>query len=316
MLAARMGSDRSLAAVTGATGFLGRHLVAALLAAGWHVRALSRSGALPFGDADIVAGDLEDEQALGRLVEGADVVIHAAGIVKAADAAAFARVNVQGAARLVRLVTTRAPGAHFILISSLAAREPGLSPYAASKRAAEDEAAVAIAPERLMIVRPPALYGAHDRETLALFKAARLPVTPLLADGNERIALMHAGDAAAQIVALAAARMPGRFCLADTQPAGYTLRTILSEAGHAQGRHPHFIRLPAAALKAAGQGASLAARLSGRAIMLSPGKVREILHADWSVDPDTMPRDLQVAPRDLVDGFAQTVAWYREAGWL
>ncbi|HEX7761481.1 MAG TPA: NAD-dependent epimerase/dehydratase family protein, partial [Caulobacteraceae bacterium] len=73
-----------LAAVTGATGFLGRRLVSDLVRRGWRVRGLSRREPEPglWGDAQpqIERGDLDDADALARLARGAEVVIHAAGL--------------------------------------------------------------------------------------------------------------------------------------------------------------------------------------------------------------------------------------------
>ncbi|HZY52217.1 MAG TPA: NAD-dependent epimerase/dehydratase family protein, partial [Reyranella sp.] len=125
-----------VAAITGATGFVGPHLVAALARHGWTFRLLMRRWtplpSLPGVAAEIVWGDLSDEASLKRLVAGADAVVHAAGLIKARRPIEFDQVNRDGTARLSAL----APDVPFLLLSSLAAREPQLSPYAASKRAA------------------------------------------------------------------------------------------------------------------------------------------------------------------------------------
>jgi len=166
-----------LAAVTGATGFVGPHLVAALARHGWTLRLLIRRWtplpSLPGVEADIVWGDLADEASLKRLVDGADAVVHAAGLIKARRPAEFDAVNRDGTARLSAL----APDVPFLLLSSLAAREPQLSPYAASKRAAEE--AIARRSGAWLALRAPAVYGPGDRETLAYFKMAKLGIVLL-----------------------------------------------------------------------------------------------------------------------------------------
>jgi nucleoside-diphosphate-sugar epimerase len=110
-----------------------------LAATGLKIRALIRPASThkrPAGiDVGWIEGDLEDIASLCRLVDGADAVIHCAGTVRGATRAQFNRVNVDGTARLVNLAIDQHPTPHFLLISSLAAREPHLSPYAASKRA-------------------------------------------------------------------------------------------------------------------------------------------------------------------------------------
>ena len=127
-------------AVTGATGFVGRAVLRELAAMGLPVRALTRSPRPPGPGtgraASWVAGTLSDTRALSELVAGADTVLHIAGLTKATGRAALMATNAGGTARLAALA--RAAGVrHFVLVSSLAAREPHLSDYAASKAAGE-----------------------------------------------------------------------------------------------------------------------------------------------------------------------------------
>ena len=130
-----------LAAITGATGFLGRYIVRAVAARGWRVRVLARQ---PIDhpqfaglQLDAVPGDLSNGEALRALVDGADVVIHAAGLIKARSSAAFEAVNVVGTANLAQAIEKSGTSPRVLLVSSMAAREPTLSSYARTKRAAE-----------------------------------------------------------------------------------------------------------------------------------------------------------------------------------
>ena len=311
-----------LAAVTGGTGFLGLHLLPALAQAGFRIRLLARRdpshpafAGLAF---ETLRGSLEDETALAALLDGADVVVHAAGLIKAHTRAEFLRGNQGGTAALARAARRTAPGARFLLISSLAAREPQLSGYAFSKHAAEDAARQAFsdAPAQLAILRPPAIYGPWDRETLALFRASRYPFAPLLSDG--RAAVIHAADAAGAIAAMAGEKFrPGCFALADEQPQGYALRVLMAEAARATGGRARLARLPKAIVISAGFCSGLLGRFSKTPPIFTLGKAREILHPDWSVHPDELlPRGIYAPRVGLARGFAETVAWYRQAGWL
>jgi nucleoside-diphosphate-sugar epimerase len=307
-----------VAAVTGATGFLGRHLVAALARQGWEVRALVRRDAIlaapPGVEPQVVVGGLADGAALDRLCRGADVLIHAAGLVKSRSVADFAAVNRMGAEGAA-LAARRAGVARTLLVSSLAAREPQLSAYAASKRAGE-EAARAVLGDGLTVMRPPAIYGPGDLETLGVFRAAqRLAVAPVF-DPRARVAMIHVEDAARQIAA-AASRPPERMtvALSDGRPEGYGWREIVGAAGRAVGRKSVMLPMPSVALSVAGlAGATL--RLFGANPILTPGKAREMRHLDWGLAPDERWSDAPEPVFDLEGGFAHTVAFWRTAGIL
>ena len=309
--------NKGLAALTGATGFLGGAVCEALSARGWKLRILARPGADPPVQAEVVAGRLADTQALERLAQGADLIVHIAGLVKARTPAGFGPVNVEGSRRMAEVTASRAPGAHFVLVSSLSAREPHLSAYAASKAAGEAVVREVLPAERLTILRPPAIYGPGDRETLALFRAVdRLPVVPLPGAASARLAMIHVADAAAQIAAETEEPPSGAtWALADASPGGYVWRDIVDQAARALGRQPRVVTMPRAAILGLGALGSLAGRL-GPAQIMTLGKAREALHRDWSVGVGELsPR--RPEPRfDLASGFSDAVAWYRANGWL
>lgn len=311
-------------AVTGATGFLGRHVIAALAARGCRLRLLARREPLDLGlpaavVPDIVLGSLEDHAALGRLVRGADVVLHLAGAIKAADDAGYLRVNRDGTRALVDAVKQQAPAAHVVQVSSMAARHPELSGYAASKRAGEDVVRERIDVSRYSIIRPPAIYGPGDRETMIFFELASRKLVPVPGKPTARIALIHVEDAARILVARALGVPTGRVhAIADGRPEGYAWREILGAAAAAVGNaSPQYFSLPTGLVKTIGSGAGAIARIVGKTGMVSAGKIRELLHEDWSVHDEELMRDAAALPvHGLIDGFAGTAAWYRNAGWL
>lgn len=313
----------ALAAITGGTGFLGRYIVAALHRAGFSVRMLVRQDPVHPLLADVrpelVLGDLRDEAALARLVSGADVVIHVAGLIKAASRADFFLVNEGGSAALGRAVATHAPAARLLIVSSQAATQPQLSHYAASKRAGEEAAVAAYGGDDWVIVRPPAIYGPWDRETLALFKAATGPVVPVLGGRNARLAMIHAADAADAIAALAVPGGPRGQCyaLCDGVAAGYGWETLLDTASQAVGHRALRMRVPAPLIRLIGLCGSAYAGVIGKPVMLTLPKTREITHADWSVASQQLPPESLWKPRiPLRVGFEETANWYRNQGWI
>lgn len=317
------GAPPPLAAVTGGTGFLGRHVVQALARDGWRLRLLARRPAAsptppPPAEAEVVPGDLDDVAALRQLVEGARAVVHVAGLTKALRASDFMAVNRDGGARLAAAATAwAAPGARFVLVSSQAAREPHLSPYAASKRAGE-EAAVSALGGRLpwVVLRPPVIYGPWDREGLALLRLARAPLVPVPLSPEPRLAMVHAADAAAAVAALCREDAPSaaRFEITDGRHDGHAWREILRLAAGLSGRKrpPRFLPVPDAALLAAGAAADAWAAATGRASLFGRGKAREFLHRNWGSAPERQPPAEVWTPRiGLESGLRGTLAWWR-----
>ncbi len=278
----------AIIALTGATGFIGGAVAHRLLREGREVRALyrpsSRSRPVARGGLSWIPGSLEDVEALSRLVAGADALVHCAGAVRGAGRGVFDRVNSEGVAR----ITTRAAMARvprFLLLSSLAAREPRLSPYAASKRAGETALARAAGAMAWVVLRPPAVYGPGDRELRALFRCIGRGVLPMLSGAAARFSLLYVDDLAAAVACwLREGGGEGRaFELHDGHPGGYSWADVAHGAQALLGRRVRRVPVPAAALKVAAA-LNLALAVTGYRPMLTPGKVRELRHPDWVCD--------------------------------
>ena len=305
-----------LVAVTGITGFVGPHLVAALARRGFKLRLLVRRWSplpsLASVEADMVLGDLGDEPALKRLVEGADVVVHAAGLIKARRPSEFMAVNRDGTA----LLSALAPDARFLLLSSLAAREPQLSPYAASKRAAEEVVAGRSGP--WLTIRAPAVYGPGDRETLAYFRSVAGGLAPRPRMADARLSLIHVADLA-DAVALAVENPPpaSTYEIDDGKDGGYTYLDMARLAGEAVGRRAWSLAIPRPVMAVLARVNATRNALGGSVQILTPPKVNEIFHRDWTARDRRLAEALGFAPRyDLARGFRETILWYRQQGWL
>ena len=296
--------------LTGGTGFLGSHVLDQLLCAGHQVRALTRRDQSPRAGVTWVVGSLEQPGALIALATGTEVVVHVAGVVNAPNADAFDAGNRQGTMQMLAAATA-VDVKRFVHISSIAAREPQLSTYCASKRAAED----AVAGSALVwsIVRPPAIYGPRDTDNLELFRLARRGAIPLPVNG--RVSVIHADDLARLIVAMAE-RAPGDalYEVDDGHPGGWSHREYARMIGKAVGRRPFTPVLPRTLLNAA---ARIDGAVRGDKAKLTRDRVAYIVHPDWVSDPAKRPPiELWTPEIATPDGLAATAAWYRAEGWL
>lgn len=299
-------------ALTGGTGFIGRHLAARLREQGVPLRLLARR---PPPNEDRVPGiawvegDLGDERALRRLVEGVDAVVHAAGLVAASDRRSFHEVNVAGTARLLAVLPDRARLVH---VSSLAARAPRTSAYAASKL--EAERLVRAARPDAVIVRPPAVYGPGDRATLPIFQQLARGLLVVPAAAGARFSLLFVEDLVELLASVATAATHASQVLEpdDGCPGGYGWGDLAALAAEARGAAVRFVRLPPAPLWPLAALFDAIARRRGATPLLGRDKLGELAHPDWVAAgvPGWRGRT------DFRDGFAATIAWYRCRGWL
>jgi nucleoside-diphosphate-sugar epimerase len=319
--------------VTGGTGFVGAHLVAALRARGDAVTALVRSPEratrLGWGpDVGLVRGDLSDAATLTAATGEADVVFHLAGIVSARSPADFFRANRDGTARMLEAAAARPPG-RFILVSSVAAAGPNppgqphetgeesgpVTEYGRSKLAAEDLVRGSDLP--WSILRPPPVYGEWDREFLTLFRAVRFGIAPVFGDGSQQLSMVYAGDLAQALIATAHSAAATGKTYYPTHPEVVTSRDVVLTAGRAVGRTPRVVSLPGGLARGLLGAIAAGARLAGRATVLTPDKANEFFAPAWTFSPAPLTRDTGwAAAVDLEAGFRRTAAWYRERGLL
>lgn len=301
-------------AVTGASGFVGTTLVAALADRGWQVRALTRSRdagrRLEHSGVQTILGSLSQPEALTELVAGADAVVHCAGAVRGAVYHDFTGVNVVGTENLLAAMGDRP--LPLVALSSLAAREPELSDYACSKRAMETVLANARVSTATLVLRPPAVYGPGDRELKPLFDAFARGIAPLPGALDARVSLLYVDDLAAAIVAWLAAyeRVSGVYEIGDGEPGGYSWEQVVATAERLLQRRIRRLRLPKTALAGFARINRRMGQWTGYAPMLTPGKLAELRHADWVCDNAPLQRVLDWAPRTGLDsGLQQACGW-------
>jgi uncharacterized protein YbjT (DUF2867 family) len=298
-------------AVTGGTGFVGAHLLRLARERGHPVRALTRKWKPPEDGVEWVEGALDRPDSLVKLCEGGDAIIHIAGAINAPDRAGFEQVNVGGTANMVD-AARKTGGRRFIHISSLSAREPDLSDYGWSK--AKSERIVAASGLNWTVVRPPAVYGPGDRETLDLFRMARRGLVALPPGG--RFSVIHVEDLCRLILDLLDADESWSEVYEpdDGTPDGWEHRHFARTLGRAFGKRATTIKMPRLVMRAAASADRLLRRDKAK---LTPDRVRYFSHPDWVAREDRRPpKSLWQPAVRTPAGIKETAAWYREQGWL
>lgn len=298
-------------AITGATGFVGSHLTTVARAAGHSVRALTRGPRAPEPGLTWIEGALDRPEALAELAQGADAIVHVAGLINAPDRAAFDAVNVAGTANMID--AARAAGVkRFIHISSLAAREPGLSDYGGSK--ARSEQVVAASGLDWTVVRPPAIYGPGDRETFELFKMARRGFVALPPKG--RFSVIHVDDLADLILTLLAApdSLGETYEPDDGREGGWEHRHFARTLSRLFGKRAATMVMPAPVLKGVARLDRLVRRDRAK---LTPDRARYFSHPDWVAAAERkVPAALWTPRIHTPTGLKATAEWYQAQGWL
>jgi len=320
------------ALVTGATGFVGRHLVDALTQAGDTVTALVRSPEkgklLGKSGVRLAPGHLGSMEALRSAVHGQDVIYHVAGLVAARNEAGFLAINRDGTLRVLEAAAD-AGRPRIVLVSSLAAGGPvprggrrsgdeeaaPVTAYGRSKLAGER--AVRRAGLPWVILRPPAVYGPFDTEMLRVFRAVKLGVVPVFGDGAQELSLIYGPDLARALAAAGRTAAAEGKILYPCHPEVITTTGLVRTVAGAMTRKARLVSLPRWLARSALGVTGALARLAGRATLLTPDRAREFFAPAWTCDPAPLTAITGwKAEFDLARGAAATVAWYRERGLL
>lgn len=297
-------------AVTGGTGFVGSHFIELALAQGHQLRALTRRPQPERAGITWIEGALDKPDSLTVLVQGADAVLHIAGVINAPDRAGFAAGNIEGTRALI--AATEAAGIRrFVQVSSLTAREPDLSLYGWSK--AEADKLLIASSLDWTIVRPPAIFGPRDQEMLELFKLAKRHVVPLPPAGG-RMSVIAVGELIRLLLALPTSNALIREIVEpdDGRPDGWDHRDFARAIGIALGSKVLPLPLPRPILDAI---AALDGLFRGKNAKLTPDRVAYFCHRDW-VSHARPPTDVWAPQEETPTALTATAQWYRAQGSL
>jgi len=318
--------------VTGATGFIGRHLCAHLVEHGHQVIALLRTPAkasvLPEG-CEIVQGDLSLFETDLELPE-CEVVVHLAGIVTAEAPEQYAAINRDAVGHLVACLQRQAwTPRRLVFASSLAAAGPSptdrpwteddapapIDPYGEAKRDAE--VLLRSAPFPTTSFRPPLVFGPEDPATLTLYASAAKGVGVRVAGPPQRLSWVDVRDAAAGIRLMVEDEREGHRTYFLGSPAPTDLAKLWRALGDALGRGVLVLPLPRWLLYVAMRIATAAASILGFHNQLDDKQFRQMVAPAFVCSSAALERDLGWSARhDLAACLAHAVAGYRAAGLL
>ena len=334
-------NDRVL--VTGATGFIGHHLIHALLEKGDQVvclvRPTSDPSRLPTEQVALAIGDLTDPASLQSALAGVSVVYHLAGALTAKSRAAFNSVNEAGVRNLAEACARAGSPPTLLVLSSLAAAGPNpddqprneqdpdgpVSNYGRSKLAGEQAARASSGRFPLTIVRAPIVFGEWDRDVFKMFRLVKFGIHLIPVRTHQRYSLIHAADLA-NLLIHAAAR--GERAVVGSVASGLyytgydehlTYHELGGQLATALGRRRVFnLRIPRFLTWTAAAGFELVARLTGRPpSIINLDKAREGFAGSWSCSPAKAQQQLGFRPsQPLPVRLRQTVEWYRALGWI
>jgi nucleoside-diphosphate-sugar epimerase len=324
------------ALVTGATGFIGSHLVEGLLERGVHVRCLIRRTSdlrwvknLPI---ELVHGDCINKASLEKAVKDVDQVFHVAGVTKALQEKTYFEVNAFGTDNLIHAcLEHNARLERFIYLSSQAAAGPSrnggkkkesdlcdpVSPYGQSKRLGEELAMAHSHELPLLILRSCAVYGPRDRDVYVFFKLLSKRIKPCLSGQDQHISLCYVQDIVqAILLAAEAQRVSGEiFFLSDGRD--YRLEEIGDIIARAMEVTPFSVHLPEWMLFVVASFSEYLSKFTGRPPLLNKGKVEEMVQQNWVCDITKAKTLLGFEPRiPLSQGAKLTFEWYRRENWL
>lgn len=328
--------------VTGATGFVGSHLVERLVEQGCRVRVLVRRGAnlrwIRKFPVELAEGDIRDKASMAGACLGMRNVFHFGALVTARTEDEFQAVNADGTRELAEAFAERGePGGVLVYCSSLAAGGPAIAttsrrqpvrtesdpdlpitPYGRSKLAGERAlfaTATATARYRAVALRPAVVYGSRDAALLPYFRLVKKGLLPILGPEGNRLSVVHVDDVVTAAVMAAVGGMAGFYYLADGDE--HSWEEIGRTAADLMDSSLREMRIPPPVVRTLAWGAETVGRITGRAPMLTRWKVREIEQAHWVCSAEKAVRELGFGPAlKLEAGLDRTLSWYREVGWL
>ncbi|OGU65951.1 MAG: nucleoside-diphosphate sugar epimerase [Stygiobacter sp. RIFOXYC12_FULL_38_8] len=329
-------SSKIISVVTGASGFVGSHLVDKLLAEGHHVKCILRSSSsrkwLEGKPVEIVNCGLFDKTALKEVLKGADYIYHVAGVVKAKTEEEYFKGNVESTKTLLDVAAEVNPNLkRFVVVSSQTACGPSfngkpcseetqehpITTYGRSKFAQEALAKSYFDKLPITIVRPPAVFGERDTEVYLIFKTYKAGLMTLIGFDDKKLNLIHVADLVRGIydASISPNTIGQKYFVASEEL--YTWPQVGDAIAKALGKRALTLRLPHSLVYSVAAIAQFFAMFSSKAATFNLEKARDFVQPGWTCDVSKAKKDFGFTQKvSLEEGIKRSIDWYKEMKWL
>lgn len=322
------------ALITGATGFIGSHLVEKLFKGGYEVSCLVRKTSdlkwLEGIDVKLIEGDCSDKDSLYNCVNSYDYIFHLGGLIKTNLKDDFYSVNTRGTENIINATVKKNPNIkRFVYLSSLSAFGPKIndnmpteeqkphpvSDYGTSKLMGEDAVLKYRNMVPISILRPTVVYGPRDKQLFLLFKLIKKGFLPYWGDGS--ISLIYVDDLIDAIILTVEKESAAGKIYFISDGVIYSNEEIINEIASVLHVRPLKIKLPRTVLPTIGFFGERISKLMGKSTIISRDKIKELMYSDWVCDITKAKNDLCFKPKvGIKEGIKWTADWYRIHKWL
>ena len=324
------------ALVTGASGFIGSHIVDRLLTRGYDVRVLLRRTSstewLDVQRVERITGDLFDEEALRQAVDGVDYIYHSAGLTKAKTEAEYFRANTVGTTNLLRAAVEGGQKIRrFVFISSQTASGPSPGPtpmteeapphpittYGRSKLQAEQECMKVSSQLPFTIVRPPAVFGPRDKDIFEYFHTFSRGLQPMVGFSEKYLSLIHVTDLVRGVMLAGESPKAAGQTYFISSDRAYGWKEVGEVTRAAMGKRAVRVRIPEPAVYLIAGLSEFFSLFSTKPALVNLEKARDMVQQYWTCDSSKARRDFGYGQEiSLEEGIRTTIEWYRKHGWM
>ncbi|MCX8057169.1 MAG: NAD-dependent epimerase/dehydratase family protein [Ignavibacteria bacterium] len=322
--------------VTGASGFVGSHLVDRLLDLNHNVRIIARKESkIKWFDAkkvEVFTADYENIQSLEEAVKNVDYVFHVAGVIKAKSKETYYKGNVEATKNLLKAISEVNPDLkRFVFVSSQAAAGPSpvnqpkteemecspVTTYGRSKLEAEKVVRGYEGKISFTIVRPSAVYGPRDPEILMFFQTLKKGIQPMVGFSEKYVSLVHVQDLIDGILLAAFSDNSKNHTYFISSEKGYGWEEIGNISSNILGKKVLKIRIPHFMVYTVAAISQFLSYFKSEATILNLEKAREMVQKSWVCSVEKAKKELGYEQKiDLETGIKNTIDWYRQVGWL